>query len=171
MQAPIATHPFAKRYFLRPCISISYFHFFLLDSDTWNSRERRKEKSTDLRKPWLHSRTRWKKNSNISWNVLVFISKSKWEWRACVGIFTNSFLFVSLYLGQFVCRRNGADCRRSQVLVLPCSTNKWGFFDSQLVLLVLFLPLHHSDLSTPFPPVPVFSPLLFPAGLVPTAWW
>ena len=43
------------------------------------------------------------------------------------------------------------------------------FFASQLVLLVLFLLLHHSDLSTPFPPVPVSFPLLFPASLVFTA--
>ena len=95
------------------------FSFFLLDSDTWNSRERRKEKSTDLKKPWPPSRTRWKKNSNISWNVLVFISNSKWERRAFVDILTSFFLFVSLYLGHFVCRRNGADCRKSQVLVRP----------------------------------------------------
>ena len=95
------------------------FSFFLLDSDTWNSRERRKEKSTDLKKPWPPSRTRWKKNSNISWGVLVFISKSKWEWTAFVDILTSYFLFASLYLGHFVCRRNGADCRKSQVLVRP----------------------------------------------------
>ena len=53
-----------------------------------------------------------------------FYRQVKVRMEGCVGILTNSFLFVSLYLGQFVCRRNGADCRRSQVLLLPCSTNK-----------------------------------------------
>ena len=55
----------------------------------------------------------------LSWIVLVFISKSKWEWKAFVDILTSYFLFVSLYLGHFVCRRNRADCRKSQVLVRP----------------------------------------------------
>ena len=53
------------------------FSFFLLDSDTWNSRERRKEKSTDLKKPWPPSRTRWKNNSNIELNCSCFYQQVK----------------------------------------------------------------------------------------------